>query len=101
MPTTLGLRRWTTGQPMSWLRVFRSPDAAHLGHGGGQEWQMRALSSETCVARRGSTSDDMRMITAFFPRALQRETDPIRMRFLPILHEVKPMSKTRNQFIAS
>jgi hypothetical protein len=58
--------------PLSWLRVFRSPDAAHLGHGVGQGWQMRALPSEKCVARRGSVSDEMRMITASFTRALQR-----------------------------
>ena len=39
------------------------------------------------------------MITAPFTHALQRETDRKRMRFLLILQEVKPMSKTRNQFI--
>ena len=37
------------------------------------------------------------MITASFTRARQRETGGIRMRFLPILQEVKPMSKTRNR----
>jgi hypothetical protein len=81
-----------------WWRVFRSPDAAHPGHGVGQERQTRAVPSEKCVARRGSAEDAIRLRTASFPRALQRETGRHRMRFLPILQEVKPSSNTRNQF---
>ena len=71
----------------------------HLGHGGGQERQTRAVQPEECVARRGSVEDDMRMLTASFTRALQRQTGRVYMCFLSILQEVKPMSKTRNQFV--
>jgi hypothetical protein len=83
---------------MSWLRVFRSPETAHLGHGVGHGWQMKTVPSEKSVARRGRVSDERRMITASFTRALQRSTGRIRMHFLPIFQEVKPMSTTRNQF---
>jgi hypothetical protein len=41
---------------------------------------------------------EMRMITAAFPRALHRWTGRIRTRFRSILQEVRPISKTRNQF---
>ena len=46
---------------LSWLRVFRSPDAAYLGYGGGHEWLTRA-PSEKGVARWGSAYDTMRRI---------------------------------------
>jgi hypothetical protein len=54
-------------------------------------------SQHKCVARRGSTSDNMRMITASFPRVLPRWTGRIRTRFRLMRHESKPMSTTRNQ----
>ena len=57
---------------MSWLRVFRSPDAAHLGHGVEQARQTRALQSENYVARGGSEYDKMGMIAAHFTHVLQR-----------------------------
>jgi hypothetical protein len=66
----------------SWLRVFRSPDAAHLGHGGGQARQTRAVQSEKCVARGGSEYDEMCMITACFTRVLQKCTGCLCMHFL-------------------
>src|ERR1700704_2917836 len=83
---------------LSWLRVFRSPNAAHLGHEGGQGWQRRGVPSEKCVARRGSMSDEMCMITPSVTRALQRESSRIYIHFLPIFQEVKPISETRNKF---
>jgi hypothetical protein len=47
---------------LRWLRVFRSPDAAYLGHGGGHQRQTRAAPSEKGVARWGSAYDTMRRI---------------------------------------
>jgi len=81
--------------------VFRSPDAAHLGYGGGHERQTRAVPSATGVARLGSASDDRRLRTASRPRALQREPDRIGRRFLLILYEVKPLSTTRHECIGN
>jgi hypothetical protein len=77
--------RASSSVTMSWLRVFRSPDAAHLGHGGGQARQTRALQSENCVARGGSVYDKMGMITTRFTRVLQRCAGSLCMHFLLIL----------------
>ena len=87
-------------QSMNWLRVFRSPDAAYLGYGGGHEWLTRA-PSEKCVARWGSAYDTMRIITARFARVLQRCTGDLCIHFLLIVHEVSPGSKPCNQFTGS
>jgi len=84
---------------MSWLRVFRSPDAAHLGHGGGQARQTRAVPSENGVARGGSAYDKMGMIPARFTRVLQRYAGYLCMRFLLIFQEVGQVNTTCNQLL--
>src|SRR4029450_12343603 len=84
---------------MRWLRVFRSPETAHLGHGVGHGCHMKTVPSEKSVARRGRVSDERRMITASFTRALQRSTGRIRMHFLPIFQYSKPMRNTASAFI--
>jgi hypothetical protein len=85
--------------PLSWLRVFRSPDAAHLGHGIGQARQTRALQSENDVARGGSEDDNMGMIAARFTHVLQRGADSLCMHFLLIFQWVAQISKTCNRLI--
>jgi len=86
---------------MSWLQVFRSVTAVHLPHGAGREREMTTVQSEKYVARCGSTYDDMRMSTASFVRVLQRCTGSLYMHFLLILHEVRAVRNTCNQFIPS
>ena len=60
---------------------------------------MKTVPSEKYAARRGSVSDARRMITASFPRALQRETGRICVHVLLTFQEVMPISKTRNQLL--
>ena len=66
---------------LSWLRVFRSVNAVRLLHGGGQERETTTGQSEKCVGRYDSESDEMRMITASFMRALQGCTGSLSMYF--------------------
>ena len=61
-------------QSMNWLRVFRSPDAAYLGYGGGHEWLTRA-PSEKCVARWGSAYDTIDTAMGFEVRLIQHTPD--------------------------
>jgi hypothetical protein len=85
---------------MSWLRVFRNPDAAHLGHGGGQARQTRALPSENDVARGGSEDDKMGMIAARFTHVLQMGAGSLCMHFLLIFQWVVQVGKTCNRLKA-
>src|SRR4029453_827717 len=55
------------------------------------------MLSEKYTAHRGSVEDGMRLSTACFARAPQRCTSRTCMHFLLRFHEVKPISKTRNQ----
>src|SRR5439155_20205540 len=82
---------------MSWLRVFRSVNAVHLPHGGGQERETTTVQSDKCVARCGSAYDEMRLIIASFVRVLQRCTGHPYTHILLIFQEVSPVSKTCNQ----
>src|SRR5215831_11172063 len=82
---------------MSWLRVFRSANTAHLGHSGGQKREPGVMPSEKYAARRGSVEDGMRMITACFARAPQRCTSRTYVHFLLMFQEVRLVRKTRNQ----
>src|SRR6266851_9365242 len=84
---------------LSWLRVFKSANTAHLGHCGGQEREPRVVPSEKYAARRGSVSAGMRMIPACFARALQRCSSRIGMHFLLTFQGVMPIGKTRNRLI--
>ncbi len=85
---------------MSWLRVFKSANTAHLGHRGGHEREPRVVPSEKYAARRGSVSDGRHMITACFVRALQRGTSHIYMHFFLTFQEVMPIRQTRNQLMS-
>ena len=69
---------------MNWLRVFRSPDAAYLGYGGGHEWLTRA-PSEKCVARWGSAYDTMRRRSYWIPGAYAPTLSEKRNSFLRLL----------------
>jgi hypothetical protein len=84
---------------MSWLRVFKSANTAHLGHRGGHEREPRVVPSEKDAARRGSVSDGRHMITACCVRALQRGTSHIYMHFFLTFQEVMPIRQTRNQLM--
>ena len=52
---------------------------------------------EKYAARRGCVEEVMRMRTACFARAPQRCTSRTYIPFLLMFHEVRPISKTRNQ----
>src|SRR4029434_9785627 len=82
---------------VSWLRVFRRTNAAHLVHRGGQERSPRERPSEKYAACRGSVSDGRHMITACFTRALQSCTSCIGVHVLLTFQEVMQISKTCNQ----
>src|SRR5712691_3200966 len=86
---------------LSWLRVFRRANAAHLGDRVRQKQEPRVVPSEKYAARRDSLLDGRRMITACFARALQRCTSRICRHFLLTFQVVIPISKTCNQLIAS
>ena len=55
------------------------------------------MPSEKYAARRGGVQDGLRVITAYFARALQRWTSRMDMHFLHTLQEVVPISETCNQ----
>src|SRR5438132_4416087 len=82
----------------SWLRVFRSVNAVHLPHGGGQAWETTAVSSEKGVARCDSAYDAMGLIAVCVPRALPRGTGALCMPLLLIWQEVRLVSKPCHQF---
>ena len=79
------------------LRVFTSAIIARLGHRGGQEREPDVILSEKSAAHRGSAMEGMRTITACFARVPRRCMSRPYMHFLLMFHEVRQISKARNQ----
>jgi hypothetical protein len=82
----------------SWLRVFRSADAARLGHGGSRQLQTKAVRSEKDMALHSGYGMEMCVIAAFFARVLRGYAGRECIGFLSLLQEVRAIDKTRNQF---
>ena len=83
--------------PINRLRVFTSAIIARLGHRGGQEREPDVIPSEKSAAHRGSAMEEMRTITACFARVPRRCMSRPYMHLLLMFHEVRQISKTRNQ----
>src|SRR5262249_30713631 len=88
---------WLRVSGTTWLRVFRSAKASHVGHGGRPQRQTsvgRAEKWGDSVAERGA---GLRVIAAVFrPCAPNALTVPGAV-FLSLCQEVRPMCNTRNQ----
>src|SRR6266478_1793837 len=60
---------------MNWLRVFRSADASHRGHGANRERRVRLVQPEKCAVRQGKAWDGMRVIAVCFVRCSRSVLD--------------------------